>query len=98
MTRFANWFGAAGLVMASVVALAGCTKSAEDENRVDFLEGNANEVTFIVGVNANPKNQAREHCALYGKQAVIRDVETAGTEWESYSTGSRPYLYHFDCL
>ena len=98
MKRFANWLGAAGLAVACVALVAGCTKTAEEENRVDFLEGNANEVTFIVGVNANPNNQAREHCALYGKQAVIRDVETAGTEWESYTTGSRPYLYHFDCL
>jgi hypothetical protein len=98
MKRFANWFGAAGLVLASLTALPGCVKTAEDESRVEFLEGNANEVTFIVGVNGVAKDEAREHCALYGKQAFIRDVETAGTVWESYSTGSRPYLYHFDCL
>jgi hypothetical protein len=98
MKRFANWFGAAGLVLASLAALPGCVKTAEDESRVEFLEGNANEVTFIVGVNGDAKDEAREHCALYGKQAFIRDVETAGTVWESYSTGSRPYLYHFDCL
>jgi hypothetical protein len=98
MNRFARRLGAVGLVMAAVALLAGCTKSAEEETMVEFLEGNANQVTFLVGVNGNPKQEARAHCALYGKQAIIRDVETAGTVWESYTTGSRPYLYHFDCL
>jgi hypothetical protein len=98
MKRFANWFGGVGLAMATVALLAGCTKTAEDESMVEYLEGNANEVTFLVGVNGNPDDEAKAHCALYGKQAVIRDVETAGTDWESYTTGSRPYLYHFDCL
>jgi len=98
MKRFATWLGGAGLTMATVALLAGCAKTTEDETMVELVEGNANEATFLVGVQANPRRQAREHCALYGKQAIFRDVEPAGTVFESYTTGSRPYLYYFDCL
>ena len=35
---------------------------------------------------------------LGGGVAVLRDVDTAGSAWESWTTGSSPYLYHFDCL
>ena len=98
MKRFARVLGRAGLMLAAAGVLAGCVKSAEDEVMVEFLEGNANEATFLVGVNANPKREAKAHCALYGKIAVLRDVDTAGTVFESYTTGSRPYLFHFDCL
>lgn len=98
MKRFANWLGGVGLGMATAALLIGCTKTAEEEAMVELLQGNANEVTFLVGVEGNPRTDAKAHCALYGKQAVFRDVEPAGTVWESYTTGSRPYLYHFDCL
>ncbi len=98
MKRFVRWLGGAGLMLATAAILAGCVKSDEDEAMVEFLEGNANEATFLVGVNANPKREAKAHCLLYGKVAVFRDVEPAGTVWESYTTGSRPYLYYFDCL
>ncbi len=98
MKRFARWLGGAGVIAATVALLSGCTKSEEEETMVELLEGNANEVTFLVGVKANPRRQARAHCALYGKQAIQRDVEPAGTEFESYATGSRPYLYYYDCL
>ena len=100
MIRFARLCGG-GAVLTAALALAGmtgCVKSAEEEAMVEFLEGNSNEATFLVGVNADPKRQARAHCQLYGKTAVFRDVEPAGTVWESYTTGSRPYLYYFDCL
>ena len=98
MKRFVRWLGAAGLVLAAAAAVAGCVKSDEEEAMVEFLEGNASEATFLVGVKADPKQAAKAHCGLYGKVAVLRDIETAGTVWESYTTGSRPYLYHFDCL
>jgi hypothetical protein len=98
MKRFVRWLGCAGLVLTAGTVLAGCVKSSEEEAKVEFLEGNANEATFLVGVNAAPNRQAKAHCALYGKVAVLRDVETAGSVWESYTTGSRPYLYYFDCL
>ena len=98
MKRFARWLGGAGLTLAGAALLAGCVKTAEEEAMIEFLEGNANEVTFLVGVHADPKYEARAHCNYDGKQAVLRDVETAGTVWESYTTGSRPYLYYFDCL
>lgn len=98
MKRFVRWLGGAGLMLAAAALLASCVKTAEEEAMVEFLEGNANEVTFLVGVNADPNGQAKAHCALYGKIAVVRDVDTVGSSWESYTTGSRPYLYHFDCL
>lgn len=82
----------------TLAALAGCVKTSEEETMVEFLEGNANRALFLVGVKGDPKNAARAHCNLYGKQAIFRDVEPAGTVWESYTTGSRPYLYTFDCL
>ena len=98
MKRFARRFGGLGLVVASVAISAGCVKTSEEEAMVEFLEGNSSEATFLVGVNGDPKQEAKAHCALYGKTAVFRDVEPAGTVWESYTTGSRPYLYYFDCL
>lgn len=98
MKRFVGCLGGAGLALAAVALLAGCAKSEKDENMVQYLNGNANEVTFLVGVKANPRRQASEHCALYGKQAIFRDIEPAGSEFESFTTGSRPYLYYFDCL
>ena len=98
MKRFAGWLGAAGLMLAAGALLSGCVKSSEEEAMVEFLEGNSSEATFLVGVSADPNRAAKAHCALYGRVAVLRDVETAGTVWESYTTGSRPYLYHFDCL
>lgn len=98
MKRFARVLGRAGLMLAAAALLAGCVKSSDEEAMVEFLEGNANEATFLVGVNADPNKHAKAHCALYGKIAVLRDVDTAGTVWESYTTGSRPYLYIFDCL
>lgn len=98
MKRFADRLRAVGLAMAAAALLFGCTKTAEDEVMVEFLEGNANQVTYLVGVEGNPSSEAKAHCSLYGKQAVFRDVEPAGTVWESYTTGSRPYLYHYDCF
>ena len=96
--RFARWTGIAGTLLAVSLAAAGCAKSTAEETMVEFVEGNANQATFLVGVKADPKVAAKAHCGLYGRVAVLRDVETAGTVWESYTTGSRPYLYHFDCL
>jgi hypothetical protein len=98
MKRFVRWLGAIGLILAAAAILAGCIKTDEDEAMVEFLEGNANEATFLVGVNADPKRHAKAHCALYGRVAVLRDVDTAGSAWEAYTTGSRPYIYYFDCL
>lgn len=98
MKRFVRWLGGAGLVLATAGLLAGCVKSTEEETMVEFLEGNANEATYLVGVNADPNDAAKAHCMLYGKVAVLRDVDTAGSAWESWTTGSSPYLYHFDCL
>ena len=98
MKRFARRLGGLGLTIASVALLAGCVKTSEDETMVEFLEGNSKEATFLVGVSGDPKYEAKAHCALYGKLAVFRDVEPAGTVWESFTTGSRPYLYYFDCL
>jgi hypothetical protein len=86
------------VLLAAVAILAGCIKTDADEAMVEFLEGNANEATFLVGVNADPKRHAKAHCALYGRVAVLRDVDTAGDSWEAYTTGSRPYIYYFDCL
>lgn len=98
MKRFAREFAGAGLMLAVVAALSGCVKTEAEEAKVELLEGNANEATFLVGVDGNPKQEAKAHCALYGKLAVVRDIEPAGSVWESYTTGSRPYLYYFDCL
>ena len=98
MNRFARRLGGLGLTMACVAILAGCVKSDEQEAMVEFLEGNSQEATFLVGVNGDPKQEAKAYCALYGRTAVFRDVEPAGTVWESFTTGSRPYLYYFDCL
>lgn len=98
MKRFARRLGGLGLVVAGLAILAGCVKTAEEEAMVEFLEGNSVEATYLVGVNGDPKREAKDYCALYGKTAVLRDVEPAGTAWESYTTGSRPYLYYFDCL
>ena len=98
MKRFAKRLGGLGLALASVAILAGCVKTSEEESMVEFLEGNSKEATYLVGVNGDPKYEAKAHCALYGRTAVFRDVEPAGTVWESFSTGSRPYLYYYDCL
>ncbi len=86
------------VLLAAVAILSGCIKTDADEAMVEFLEGNANEATFLVGVNADPKRHAKAHCALYGRVAVLRDVDTTGDAWEAYTTGSRPYIYYFDCL
>ncbi len=98
MKRFVRWLGGAGLMLAAAALVAGCVKSSEEENLIEFLEGNANEATFLAGVNADPSQAAKAHCSLYGKVAVLRDVDTAGSAWENWTTGSSPYLYHFDCL
>ena len=96
--RFARQLSGLGLVVACVAILAGCVKTDEQEAMVEFLEGNSKEATFLVGVNGDPSDEAKQYCALYGRNAVFRDVEPAGTEWESFTTGSRPYFYYFDCL
>jgi hypothetical protein len=88
----------AAVLLAAAAILSGCIKTDADEAMVEFLEGNANEATFLVGVNADPKKHAKAHCALYGRVAVLRDVDTTGDAWEAYTTGSRPYIYYFDCL
>lgn len=86
------------LLLAVAGLLSGCPKTDEDEMRVEVIDGDDEEVTLLVGISANPKKAAADFCGLYGKQAVFRDLEPAGTQFEAYATGSRYYLYYFDCI
>ncbi len=98
MTRSLRSLSGAVLLLALAGLLTGCPKTDEDEMRVEIIDGDEEEVSLLVGVAANPKEEAADFCGLYGKQAVFRDLEPAGTLFEAYATGSRYYVYYFDCI
>jgi hypothetical protein len=88
---------AAASIMTVVLATA-CAKTAEEETRLEILEGSSQSVSILGGFGANAGQLARTHCSRYQKQAVLRDAEPAGDQIEALATGSRPYLYRYDCL
>ena len=87
-------------LMAVTVAAAAtaCAKTAAQETKVEILSGSSREVTILAGARASPAAAARAHCAQYQKQAILRDTEIAGSQMESMTTGSRSYIYSYDCL
>lgn len=89
-----------GVVSAAVVAATAtaCAKTAAEESKVEIIRGSETEVSILAGVRGSPTPLAKAHCGQFQKQAVLRDVEPSGSQLEAWSTGSRGYIYDFDCF
>ncbi len=86
------------LAVSLAIGLTACVKTEEEEEHVEVMSATENSVKLLAGVLARPLPLARAHCAQFGKQAFFRDSEPAGDQFEVLTTGSRPYIYTYDCF
>ncbi len=86
------------LAVSLAISLAACVKTEKEEEHVEVLSATENSVKLLAGVLAHPLPLAKAHCAQFGKQAFFHDSEPAGDQFEVLTTGSRPYIYTYDCF
>lgn len=94
--------GSAGVLSAVVIAglaLAACQTPTQTNQQARVLSGNADTVSVVAGIEANPRPLAEAHCAQYGKQASIRDTAPADPNFtKGWLVGTRAFVHRFACL
>jgi hypothetical protein len=98
MRRGVGTFTTCLLAVSLAISLAACVKTEKEEEHVEVLSATENSVKLLAGVLAHPLPLAKAHCAQFGKQAFFHDSEPAGDQFEVLMTGSRPYIYTYDCF
>ena len=64
----------------------------------ELISGSAYEVTIVADLDSSPKPLATSHCAQHGKRAMLRDTSpAAGNHLRGWATGTKVFLYTFDC-
>jgi hypothetical protein len=98
MRRGVGTFTTCLLAVSLAISLAACVKTEKEEEHVEVLSATENSVKLLAGVLAHPHPLAQAHSAQFGKQAFFHDSEPAGDQFEVLTTGSRPYIYTYDCF
>ena len=98
MRRGIGTFTACLLAASLAIGLAACVKTEKEEEHMEVTSATEHNVKILAGVLAHPLPLARAHCAQFNKQAFFHDSEPAGDQFEVLTTGSRPYIYTYDCF
>jgi hypothetical protein len=82
----------AGTAVAGLTACLGQTKEPE------LISGSEVQVVIVADLDNSPKPLARSHCAQFGKRSSLRDtVQAKGNFLNGWATGTKVFIYTFDC-
>ena len=81
-----------GIAMAGLTACLGQTKDPE------LISGSEAQIVIAADLDTSPKPLAKSHCAQYGKRPLLRDtVQATGNFLRGWATGTKVFIYTFDC-
>ncbi len=84
---------AAGAIAAG---LAACTTRPEAP---EIVSSSDSQVSILADLHVSPRPLAEAYCAQYQKRAVLRDTGSApGNLLRGWATGTKVFLYTFDCM
>ena len=69
--------------IAMVLAFTGCAAFVEPV----IVSGDDNEVAIKSSLRRNPGNLAKEHCAKFNKESILKKIESIGAQG----------FYYFSC-
>jgi hypothetical protein len=79
-------------------ALAGMAACVTQGKAPEILTGTEAQVVVVADLDSSPKPLADSHCAQYRRQPVLRDTApAAGNLLRGWATGTKVFLYTFDC-
>ncbi len=85
--------------MAAGAIAAGLTACTDPPKAPEIASGSDSQVSIVTDLHASPRPLAQAYCAQYQKQAVLRDTESAaGNLVRGWATGTKVFLYTFDCM
>ncbi len=86
-------------IMAVGAIAVGLTACADRPEAPEIVSGSDSQVSILADLHASPRPFAEAYCAQYQKQAVLRDTESAsGNLVRGWATGTKVFLYTFDCM
>ncbi len=91
--------GPLAALMAAGVIAAGLTACADRPEAPEIVSSSNIQVSILADLHTSPRPLAQAYCAQYQKQAVLRDTESAaGNLVRGWATGTKVFLYTFDCM
>ncbi len=88
----------AAVIVAGAIAV-GLTACAGRPEAPEIVSGSDSQVSILADLHASPRPFAEAYCAQYQKRAVLRDTESAsGNLVRGWATGTKVFLYTFDCM
>lgn len=92
------WTRALGPAIAAT-ALAGLTACPGLVTKApELISGSEAQVVIVADLHSSPKPLAKSHCAQYAKRPMLRDtIPAAGNLLRGWATGTKVFIYTFDC-
>ncbi len=91
------WIKALGPVVAGT-AVAGLTACLGQTKDPELISGSDTQVVIVADLDNSPKPLAVSHCAQHSKRSRLRDtVPASGNFLLGWATGSKVFIYTFDC-
>ncbi len=91
--------GLLAAIMAAGAIAAGLTACANQPEAPKIVSKSDSQISILADLHTNPRPLAEAYCAQYQKQAVLRNSESApGNLLRGWATGTKVFLYTFDCM
>ena len=91
------WTKALGPAIAAT-ALAGLTACLGQTKAPELISGGEAQVVIVADLDSSPRPLAKSHCAQHGKRPTLRDTApAAGNLLRGWATGTKVFIYTFDC-
>ncbi|MCH7794788.1 MAG: hypothetical protein IIA34_13035 [Proteobacteria bacterium] len=91
--------GPLAAIMAAGAIAVGLTACANRPEAPEIVSGSDSQVSILADLHTSPRPLAEAYCAQYQKQAVLHDTESvAGNLVRGWATGTKVFLYTFDCM
>ncbi len=91
--------GPLSALMAAGAIAAALTACSNGPQAPEIVSGSHSQVSILADLHASPRPIAEAYCAQYQKQAVLRDSESvSGNLVRGWATGTKVFLYTFDCM
>ncbi len=91
--------GPLAVLVAAGAMAAGLTACADRPEAPKIVSGSDGQVSVLADLHASPRPLAEAYCAKNQKRAVLRDTESApGNLIRGWATGTKVFLYTFDCM
>ena len=90
--------GLAPAIAVTLLALAGLTACLGQAKAPELITGSDAQVVIVADLDSSPKPLAQSHCAQHGKRPQLRDTTPAsGNNLRGWATGTKVFVYTFDC-